>query len=222
MSPDEDSEEQITSICAAVWAARVDGVVVGKSTVEAVVLYSFGAQFFTNDNKENNGALLKFDMLSGNTTKSRPDPLSKELTKAEATAMKERGGYSGPQLFSKTLSLVKRYRRILDYPLQEENGLSQTHIQSLKAPESSIEASRKRDEHNLKDASLESSDQPLIRLPERLSSSATDSTRVKDAPVLSASHHLEQQSAPTPSKKVIFCTVSTLLSTDFPIKQFWF
>ena len=39
VSPDEDSEEQVTSICAAVWAARVDGVVVGKSAVESHVLY---------------------------------------------------------------------------------------------------------------------------------------------------------------------------------------
>ena len=43
VSPDEDSEEQVTSICAAVWAARVDGVVVGKSAVEFNVLYSSDA-----------------------------------------------------------------------------------------------------------------------------------------------------------------------------------
>ena len=43
VSPDEDSEAQVTSICAAVWAARVDGVVVGKSAPEFNVLYSFGA-----------------------------------------------------------------------------------------------------------------------------------------------------------------------------------
>ena len=49
VSPDEDSEEQITSICAAVWAACVDGIVVGKSTREATILCSFGAQSFTND-----------------------------------------------------------------------------------------------------------------------------------------------------------------------------
>ena len=132
--------------------------------------------------------------------------------------MKERGGYSGPQLFPKTLSLVKRYRRILDYPLQEQNGSSQTQIQSLEVPESSIEASRRRDEHNLKDPSHESSSQPLIRVPERHLSAATDSTGVNDAPALSASHHLEQQFAPKLSKKVIFCTVSALLSIVFPIK----
>lgn len=130
--------------------------------------------------------------------------------------MKERGGYSGPQLFPKTLSLVRRYRRILDYPQQEITESSQMQTQSSEAPESSIKASRERDEHHLKDSSLESSNQPLIRLPERHSSSATDNTGVNDAPALSASHHLEQQSAPKPSKKVIFCTVSTLLSIVFP------
>lgn len=58
VSPDEDSEEQITSICAAVWAARVDGVVVGKSTVVATLLYSFGARSFTSDQEASNEALL--------------------------------------------------------------------------------------------------------------------------------------------------------------------
>ena len=126
--------------------------------------------------------------------------------------MKERGGYSGPQLFPNTLSLVKRYRRILDYPLQEQDELPRTQIQSQAAMESSTEASRTRDEHHLKDASDFSSNQPLIRLPERHSSSATDSAEMDDAPALSQSHHLEQQSTPRSSKKVIFCTVSTSLS----------
>ena len=126
--------------------------------------------------------------------------------------MKERGGYSGPQLFPNTLSLVKRYRRILDYPLQEQDQLPQTQIQSQAATGSSTEASRKRDEHNLKGTSDESSIQPLRRLPERHSSSAKDSTEVDDVPALSPSHYLEQQSTPKSSKKVIFCTVSTSLS----------
>lgn len=34
----------------------------------------------------------------------------------------ERGGYSGPQLFHRTVSLVEKSRRILDCPLHEQNA----------------------------------------------------------------------------------------------------
>jgi dihydroorotate dehydrogenase len=80
VSPDEDSEEQISGICEAVWESGVDGVIVG------------------------------------NTTKKRPDPLPKgyALPKKEADVLVEQGGYSGPQMFERTLALVKRYRSTLD------------------------------------------------------------------------------------------------------------
>lgn len=90
VSPDEDTEEQIDSICAAVWRSGVDGVVVR------------------------------------NTTTSRPD--GPNLSKIEAADMKERGGYSGPQLFYRTVSIVKKYRRILDYPLHNQNVTQQTQL----------------------------------------------------------------------------------------------
>lgn len=98
VSPDEDTEQQIESICAAVWKSGVDGVVVG------------------------------------NTTKSRPEPLPKgtTLSKAETAIMEERGGYSGPQLFNRTVSLVGKYRRILDYPLHKHDESPQPHLQYLK------------------------------------------------------------------------------------------
>ncbi|KAF2125007.1 FMN-linked oxidoreductase [Dothidotthia symphoricarpi CBS 119687] len=80
VSPDEDSEEQISGICEAVWDSGVDGVIVG------------------------------------NTTKKRPDPLPKgyKLPNAEARLLLEQGGYSGPQMFERTLALVAKYRRTLD------------------------------------------------------------------------------------------------------------
>lgn len=40
------------------------------------------------------------------------DPTGQNLSKIEAADMKERGGYSGPQLFYRTVSIVKKYRRI--------------------------------------------------------------------------------------------------------------
>ena len=80
VSPDEDSEEQISGICEAVWDSGVDGVIVG------------------------------------NTTKKRPDPLPKGylLSQSEAKVLLEQGGYSGPQMFERTLALVKKYRKALD------------------------------------------------------------------------------------------------------------
>lgn len=80
VSPDEDSEEQVSGICEAVWDSGVDGVIVG------------------------------------NTTKKRPDPLPRGylLPQEEANILLEQGGYSGPQMFERTLSLVKKYRKTLD------------------------------------------------------------------------------------------------------------
>ncbi|KAF2489519.1 FMN-linked oxidoreductase [Lophium mytilinum] len=80
VSPDEDSEEQVSGICEAIWQSGVDGVIVG------------------------------------NTTKRRPDPIPEgySLPPTEAAILQEQGGYSGPQLFPRTLELVKRYRKMLD------------------------------------------------------------------------------------------------------------
>jgi dihydroorotate dehydrogenase len=80
VSPDEDSEEQISGIVEAVWDSGVDGVIVG------------------------------------NTTKKRPDPLPAgyQLPAAEAKLVLEQGGYSGPQMFERTLALVSKYRKALD------------------------------------------------------------------------------------------------------------
>ena len=91
VSPDQDSSDQIASICAAVWESGVDGVVVG------------------------------------NTTTTRPDGLG--LSESEAADLQERGGYSGPQLFHRTVSLVKRYRRLLDSPLHHQSVSRRTQGQ---------------------------------------------------------------------------------------------
>lgn len=80
VSPDEDSDEQISGICEAVWNSGVDGVIVG------------------------------------NTTNRRPDPLPRGfvLPPNEQQTLKETGGYSGPQLFDRSVALVARYRALLD------------------------------------------------------------------------------------------------------------
>jgi len=55
-------------------------------------------------------------VIVANTTKRRPDPWPQGymLSATEARNLLEQGGYSGPQLFPKTVALVKRYRKKLD------------------------------------------------------------------------------------------------------------
>ncbi|CAA9961775.1 hypothetical protein PTNB73_02685 [Pyrenophora teres f. teres] len=55
-------------------------------------------------------------VIVGNTTKKRPDPLPKGylLPESEAKLLLEQGGYSGPQMFERTLALVSKYRKALD------------------------------------------------------------------------------------------------------------
>lgn len=90
VSPDEDSESQISGICEAVWDSGVDGVIVG------------------------------------NTTKKRPDPIPKGyiMPSTESSLLLEQGGYSGPQMFERTLALVKRYRNTLDQGPRIDSSIS--------------------------------------------------------------------------------------------------
>lgn len=55
-------------------------------------------------------------VIVGNTTKKRPEPLPKGyvLPAKEQEVLGEMGGYSGPQMFERTLALTKRYRKALD------------------------------------------------------------------------------------------------------------
>ncbi|WPG99880.1 Hypothetical protein R9X50_00270000 [Acrodontium crateriforme] len=55
-------------------------------------------------------------VIVGNTTKKRPDPIPKGfiLPAVDEKTLTEVGGYSGPQMFNRTLNMVKRYRVKLD------------------------------------------------------------------------------------------------------------
>lgn len=55
-------------------------------------------------------------VIVGNTTKQRPEPLPRGylLPASEAKLLLEQGGYSGPQLFERTVALVSKYRKALD------------------------------------------------------------------------------------------------------------
>ncbi|KAL8762668.1 MAG: hypothetical protein Q9184_001375 [Pyrenodesmia sp. 2 TL-2023] len=65
-------------------------------------------------------------VVVGNTTKRRPDPTaSGYLPSHEQKLMLEQGGYSGPQIFGRTVALVRRYRKMLDegsYPTEDNES----------------------------------------------------------------------------------------------------
>lgn len=73
-------------------------------------------------------------VIVGNTTNRRPEPIPKGfvLPAKEQAVLNETGGYSGPQLFDRTVSLVARYRAMLDQgprnlpPTQPEEGHTHT------------------------------------------------------------------------------------------------
>ncbi|KAL8825893.1 MAG: hypothetical protein Q9191_004133 [Dirinaria sp. TL-2023a] len=189
VSPDEDSESQITGICDAIRASGCAGVIVG------------------------------------NTTKRRPEPLptGSSLPEREAALMLEQGGYSGPQLFERTVALVKRYRRVLD---ENEDFTAASNTPPPSDVASQIQATTERDRANLKPPAPEPPrSQPLIRLPERSSTSLIHPATTPDRPpALSSSSHINQLPSPsthtTPttspspsgsndtvqSKKIIFAT----------------
>ncbi|KAL6239290.1 hypothetical protein BDW75DRAFT_155128 [Aspergillus navahoensis] len=99
VSPDEDSDEQVSGICDAVRGSGVDGVIVG------------------------------------NTTNRRPDPLPQgyTLSPKEQAMLKETGGYSGPQLFDRTVALVARYRSILDTESETAGAAKESAVTAAQA-----------------------------------------------------------------------------------------
>ena len=160
-------------------------------------------------------------MIVGNTTKRRPGPLPAGYTlpEREARILLEQGGYSGPQLFERTVSLVKRYRKMLDERGQNQTAEPSTPPKSSpQSPKSDktakpvggppsaaepertltekIEATIQRDKTNLKELGEEAKDasksQPLIRLPARNDPSTSEITASDRVAALSPSTHLDQ------------------------------
>ena len=75
-------------------------------------------------------------VILGNTTNRRPDPLpvGYRLSPAEEHVLLEQGGYSGPQLFGRTLALVKKYRKLLNDRPQPAYPQSQAaHPQAMQS-----------------------------------------------------------------------------------------
>ena len=129
-------------------------------------------------------------VIVGNTTKKRPDPIPHGyvLPSKDERVLTEMGGYSGPQMFSRTLDLVKRYRQRLDSPPseepskpspQDETSTAQPLSTALSGPSpEDAEASTQRDVQRLKpltSESVEASEQSLLKVPERHSDSVPPS-----------------------------------------------
>jgi len=160
-------------------------------------------------------------VIVGNTTKRRHDllPADYELPSREAAVLLEEGGYSGPQLFERTVALTRRYRTLLDEGM-EANPKPESQLQPQSGPanapdddlHSRIEKTVARDAANLKpdtpEAEASSKAQPLMRFPARNNPlSSDDSPSTSETPALSASHHLDQlPPAAPPKRKVIFAT----------------
>ena len=158
-------------------------------------------------------------VIVGNTTKKRPDPIPKGfiMPAKEEKILTEMGGYSGPQMFDRTLALVKRYRAALDQgPPEDKPAKKEEKPAPANKPISPAEASTQRDAQRLKPSTPEAeaeSKQPLIKLPENpLDSSAVHgqaSEVVADATVskaASSSSKVERKAPNSDAQKVIFAT----------------
>lgn len=68
-------------------------------------------------------------VIVGNTTNHRPAPLPhlRKLTSLEQQDLLEQGGFSGPHLFERTVALVKKYKRLLDFKPVSEDGLGSSN-----------------------------------------------------------------------------------------------
>lgn len=163
-------------------------------------------------------------VIVGNTTKKRPDPIPKGyiMPSKEEKLLTEMGGYSGPQMFERTLALVKRYRAHLDQgPVDSASSQQSQEAPSSpptqeKSQQSLVEAIAERDSKKLKPLTPEAeadSKQPLIKLPETpLDSSAAHAQPSEIAPAPkepspAPSAPAAKPSAPTnDAQKVIFAT----------------
>lgn len=94
-------------------------------------------------------------VIVGNTTKKRPDalPAGYLLPQNEQSIMLETGGYSGPQMFDRTLALVKKYRAALDKGPNESAPAPEDKKQQSQKQKQIEEAPEKPEETKLPSAS---------------------------------------------------------------------
>lgn len=168
-------------------------------------------------------------IIVGNTTKRRHDllPADYNLPAREAAVLLEQGGYSGPQLFKRTVALTRRYRELLDEGMDRNPKEPASTKANDDAPRedpnndvsSRIQETIERDAKNLKPdtpkAHAESNSQPLIQIPPRNNPFSTDKPSANSSTsAFSADTHIKQlPTVPPPDqpkeaskRKTIFAT----------------
>ena len=168
-------------------------------------------------------------VIVGNTTTRRRDllPADYNLPAREAALLLEQGGFSGPQLFEKTVALTKRYREMLDeglkqepkQPVSTETNPNEPRGDTNRDVSFRIRKTVERDAQNLKPdtpkAHDESTSQPLIQVPPRNNPFSSEKpstspstpafsadTHINQLPPITQSDHLKEP----PKRKVIFAT----------------
>ena len=166
-------------------------------------------------------------IIVGNTTKRRQDllPADYDLPAREAALLLEQGGYSGPQLFKRTVSLTRRYRELLDEGMNRvpnesapmKANAAATKIAPDKEISSRIQDTIDRDVKNLKpdtpEAHAGSTSQPLIHIPphnnpfsSEKASSPSSASLVNAQPNQTLPISQSTPSNAPPPRKVIFAT----------------
>jgi dihydroorotate dehydrogenase len=149
-------------------------------------------------------------VIVGNTTKKRPDPLPRgySLPASEARLLLEQGGYSGPQMFERTLALVSKYRKMLDEGPKPTPSPQSTNEKPLSGHSTGDEPST-----SILDKlgpSSNSSKSSKTTTTVNVESSPTLSSNVDDlsesAPTLSLQSTPVTAPAPKAPRKVIFAT----------------
>ena len=160
VSPDEDSDAQIAAVCASVYKANAQGVIVANTTMSRPALVTTSSSEFSQPNESSTASPISHLSASvqeaSSSTNVTSSPTSSSLAAlptnsfddmnankrivnpsvslADSVVINQKGGYSGPLTFPRTLSLVQRYRRTLDN-LANESSISTSS--SISTPSSS-------------------------------------------------------------------------------------
>lgn len=144
-------------------------------------------------------------VIVGNTTKKRPDPLPKGylLPASEAKLLLEQGGYSGPQMFDRTLALVSKYRKALDEgpkSVPSQRAGDEKPVSSQEASTSILEKLTP----SKSSASAKTTTGVSVDASPALSSNVDDLEQ--SAPIVTLQSTPVSAPAPTNPRKVIFAT----------------
>lgn len=161
-------------------------------------------------------------VIVGNTTNKRPDTIPKGYILPEKDTrilQSEIGGYSGPQMFERTLNLVKRYRSKLDSGPPEEIVKAPRTEKKLPSPPSNEPKDKLPSVGDLKDK-LPSANELKDKLPsttdlkEKLLPVPTNDDHLSDASIQRDKQRLKPESAQEDQQPLIRIPDRHKTSTD--------